>query len=398
MYIEPMTRLYEETHPWITFTFKPVYEVTSMKMGEAYSKCQHLAGTPLQPRVAETLARTYLVKGAAATTAIEGNSLSEEEVDQIIHHGKRLPPSQQYLEQEIRNILQVLNNIQSTAWGSDESLTVSPQWLKDQNCQILQNLDLQDHVIPGEYTTSTLLVGTYRGAPPEDVSYLIDRLCSWINDRIRQGQDDEIPHELRFYNAVTTAIIAHLYIAWIHPFGDGNGRTARALECAILTNSGLVPWVSSNLLSDFYNRTRSRYYDKLSASSRLNDIQGFIHYALDGFVDLLCEQITEVQSMQRKVEWVNYIHEVFRSETHGDTSHRRRTLVLSLPEGKKTARSQIKRLNVELAGLYSTRSEKTISHDLNKLKQLQLIDGDVRTGYSPRIHIMDAFLPENIHP
>ena len=37
------------------------------------------------------------------------------------------------------------------------------------------------------------------------------------------------------------AMMAHLYLAWIHTFGDGNGRTARLLEFLILARSGKVP-------------------------------------------------------------------------------------------------------------------------------------------------------------
>ncbi|MGH3941387.1 MAG: Fic family protein [Pseudonocardiaceae bacterium] len=85
---------------------------------------------------------------------------------------------------------------------------------------------------------------------------------------------------MRFYCLFVAATLAHLYIAWIHPFGDRNGRTARLLECAILAHSGVVPWVSSNLLSDHYNRTRSRYYQRLERASRERDVRGFITVVL----------------------------------------------------------------------------------------------------------------------
>lgn len=49
-------------------------------LGEAASKCEHIAGVPLRPSVAQELHRLYLAKGALATTAIEGNTLTENEV------------------------------------------------------------------------------------------------------------------------------------------------------------------------------------------------------------------------------------------------------------------------------------------------------------------------------
>src|SRR5258707_1047962 len=83
--------------------------------------------------------------------------------------------------------------------------------------------------------------------------------------------------------------------------GDGDGRTARLLECSILAHCGVVPWVSSNLMSDHYNRTRSRYYQRLANASRDGDVDGFIIYAAEGYVDMLREQIRVVQGMQRNV-------------------------------------------------------------------------------------------------
>ena len=79
-------RTYETTHPWITFGRTDISKVEPkdwMLLGEAHSKCEHLAGAPLQPRIAAELSEVTLVKGALATTAIEGNTLTEEQVEGI---------------------------------------------------------------------------------------------------------------------------------------------------------------------------------------------------------------------------------------------------------------------------------------------------------------------------
>lgn len=55
--------------------------------------------------------------------------------------------------------------------------------------------------------------------------------------------------------AIFKAVVAHLYLAWIHPVGDGNGRTARLVEFQILLSSG-VPSPAAHLLSNHYNQTR----------------------------------------------------------------------------------------------------------------------------------------------
>ena len=74
---------------------------------EARSKCEHLAGVPLKPAVAQRLYIVTLVKGAVGTTAIEGNTLTEDQVLGIIEGSYKAPPSRQYQEQEVRNVIDV---------------------------------------------------------------------------------------------------------------------------------------------------------------------------------------------------------------------------------------------------------------------------------------------------
>ena len=67
------------------------------------------------------------------------------------------------------------------------------------NRQVLAELETDDHVQPGEFTTANLVVGTYRGAPPRDVPYLMDRLVAWIA-QLTEGNDDQPPN-VRFFGA-----------------------------------------------------------------------------------------------------------------------------------------------------------------------------------------------------
>jgi Fic family protein len=74
-------------------------------LGEARSKCAHISGVPLAPALAERLSHVYVAKGVHATTAIEGNTLTEEQVRQQIHQKLDLPRSQACLNQELINII-----------------------------------------------------------------------------------------------------------------------------------------------------------------------------------------------------------------------------------------------------------------------------------------------------
>jgi Fic family protein len=206
--------------------------------------------------------------------------------------------------------------------------------------------------------------------------------------------DQSRSEDVRFVHGFYAATLGHLYIAWIHPFGDGNGRTARLLEAAVLANSGIVPWISANLLSNHYNATRSVYYRRLAGASREPDgVEKFLAYAAEGFVDNLREQIDSIQAMQRKISWISYIHEKFRNESDGATTKRRRDLVLSMPTESPTPAARLRLLTTELAVAYAGKGPKTLSRDVNRLKDLGLITGHGRAGYQPNIAIMDSFLP-----
>src|ERR1700761_6249434 len=76
-----------------------------LMLGEAVAKCQLLAGIPLSPTVADELALDYLARGVRATTAIEGNTLSEAEVKAIVENGTaNVSESREYLQREVQNI------------------------------------------------------------------------------------------------------------------------------------------------------------------------------------------------------------------------------------------------------------------------------------------------------
>src|SRR5690242_8729499 len=103
---------YQKTHPWLTFNvnLRGAPPRLWRALGEAASKCQHLAGVPLKPEIARLLHQVYLAKGALATTAIEGNTLSEKEALDIVQNKSALPKSQEYLRTELLNIVEASND------------------------------------------------------------------------------------------------------------------------------------------------------------------------------------------------------------------------------------------------------------------------------------------------
>lgn len=385
---------YQETHPWLTFSFDTTrlsYK-TWLLLGEAYSKCQHVAGVPLQPAIAKTLHQIYLSKGIHGTASIEGNTLSEDEVLARVQGDLDLPQSQEYLGREIDNIVDVCNRIVQRVLNG-EAAGISVDAIKEYNRDILEGLPLKDDVVPGVIRDHSVTVGisSYRGAPYADCEDLLDRLVAWLNE-MRAPEDRP---ELRFPFAVLKSILAHLYIAWIHPFGDGNGRTARLIEFQLMIEAG-APIPAAHLLSDHYNRTRDAYMVELDRTSRREGypVEGFVQYALQGFVDELREQIETIKAQQFEVTWTNYVHEQFRDE---DTpaKRRQRHLILDFPAGETVSRAKIPDISARMARHYAPAGDKTLSRDINALLDRGLLIR-AKGGFRANRAVVRAFLPATL--
>ena len=170
---------------------------------------------------------------------------SEEEVERIIEGKLQAPPSREYQQQQIDNMLNAFNIVGKTQLGG-ASTPFTLELLNSYHAIILDNLDdsLADNVVIGELRTHRVMVGRYLAALPGDCPLLVDKYCDWLN------QEMPAPEGYALASQIIKAMVAHIYFAWIHPYGDGNGRMTRLLEFVILLRAG-VPDVAAHLLSNF---------------------------------------------------------------------------------------------------------------------------------------------------
>jgi Fic family protein len=241
--------------------------------------------------------------------------------------------------------------------------------------------------MPGTIRTYPVTVGSYRGAPEADCEFLLERICRWLTGnqfKARKGQE--------IVTAILKAILAHLYMAWIHPFGDGNGRTARLIEFEILISSG-VPAPAAHLLSNHYNQTRTEYYRQLElASLSGGDYIAFVSYAVQGFLDGLKTQLESIWGQQWDITWRNYVHELLGREA-GLTATRRRHLALDLSQREQPVPlSELANISTRIAKAYANKTQKTISRDLRELIDRGLIE-KTSVGYRVKKEIILSFLP-----
>ena len=363
-------RPYERTHPWLTFhlDLSRLKHTDWLALGRAAATCRHIADAPLDPQVSDDVHQLYLAKGALATTAIEGNTLSEDEARAALAGSLELPTSREYLKRELDNIVAACNELVA---GLEKAgrVPLTVERVEHMNARVLNGLDVDERVTPGRVRTGNVSVGRYRCPEGRDARFLLQRLCTVLNDLAAPGIDATA-------FSIIKAVFAHVYFVWIHPFGDGNGRTGRLLELAILLEAGL-PQPVCHLLSNHYNLTRASYYRELDRASRTPaSIYGFFAYALQGFVDGLEEQLSVIRQHQWQVTWGHFVHERFRT-AHSATDRRRRTLALALSSlTDSVALDELPNLGVDVARAYASLSRRTLIRDVQALVQIGLLRRD----------------------
>jgi Fic family protein len=193
-------------------------------------------------------------------THLEGNKLSEDEVRDVLD-GKDIYARDRDVQEVInyRNVVKFIDQIANQI-GAGKAYILTLETLLE-----IHRLTT-DRVVPPEYSgqfrvrqvvlrnTMTGLI-SYTPPPAQEVPYLVEDLLDWINS-----------DETKEIHPVLKAGIIHYELARIHPFVDGNGRTARALATLIMFLDGydIRRFFS---LEEYFDENPLDYYDTLQAVS-----------------------------------------------------------------------------------------------------------------------------------
>ncbi|MDX2261100.1 MAG: Fic family protein [Gemmatimonadales bacterium] len=373
-------------YPFLSFDFnaRKIPPRSWALLGECSSKIEHVMGTPLQRDVADELNKIFLARGAHGTTAIEGNTLSEAQVKRRVDGDLHLPPTQEYLGKEVDNVLAAYDFLLRQL-DQGVPIHLRPEDLKQMNRLVLDGLGVEEGVVPGEYREGRVGVSDYLSPERKHLEEMVSLGCAWLNHDT-WGKEYGGP----FVIPILRAILSHLYIAWMHPFGDGNGRTARLVEFDLLIRAG-VPIACAHLLSDHYNKTRTMYYRALSAARE--DPAAFVCYAIEGLRDMLREQIDVIRTQQIGVTWTNYIYSAFRTREESVTAKRRRDLALALGAiDGAVSMDKLTTLTPKLAQAYHQRTYRTLQRDVMALVEQHLLVPSAK-GVRANLGLVRAFMP-----
>lgn len=225
----------------------------------------------LVPKWEISLRRDALIRAAHASTAIEGNPLTLEEVSQLAQ-GRKITATRK-AQQEVLNYLKVLEDIGKYQEKDEITEKNILKLHRDITKEILENPEHE-----GKYRELQVYVGNritgeviFMPPSPEKVPELMGEFIEWLNS-----------NDSSQLNPILIAGIAHYEFVRIHPFVDGNGRTARALATLILSlkEFDIKKFFA---LDDYYDSDRMAYYRALnSVDQKTLDITGWIEYFTDG--------------------------------------------------------------------------------------------------------------------
>ena len=378
-------------HPWLVFDLKvsafgPVFW---SRLGAVAAMARQIGAMPLLPEENRRLHELLLARSALASAAIEDNFTAEQEIRRL-EEGEKVAES--YADVEISNLLE----LHRAAMDKDRIWQPSPEWLCQTNAKVLAGAALKERVRPGEIRQHQIGVGEYRGPDHCDCRPLLDSFGEFfaVDKRLWTRLAEE---HGEYAGAIIRATLAHLYIAWIHPFGDGNGRTARMAEFSILASAGL-PMAIGCCLSRHYHQSRPEYYAQLRKSSRQRPLlgdaarpAGFIYYAVSGLHAALKRHIEELQAMQQGIFFDQLLEERFDESSARHRRHKK--LIRAIDRaGRQVRQDEIPSLTAELALMYERRTPKTLSRDLHSMTAAGWLRRSGRAVYcSNRQQILQRF-------
>ncbi len=222
------------------------------------------------------------VKTIRASLAIEGNTLSEEQITAIIDHKRVIGPAKDI--KEVENAIRVYDHLSNFDPFSKESYLEAHRQLMS---------GLVD--MPGHFRTGS--VGVIQGdriahlAPP---GWNVDNLMTNLFEYLEKGED----------NLIIKSCVFHYEMEFIHPFLDGNGRMGRLWQTVILMR--VNPVFEYLPIEQEIKKSQEEYYNVLSQCDKEGLSTKFVEYLLDKINLTLAELVDTQRDNFTDIERLNY--------------------------------------------------------------------------------------------
>lgn len=232
------------------------------------------AARPLPPATLASLRGDFIVRYAHETTALEGNTLTLYETKVVLEDGLTIGGK------TVREHLEILNIRDALAWL--ESLAAQRTPVTEDTIQEMHRLVMQGILREeeGHYRRVPVYIHGAFHVPPNWI-----KVPGLMREWIASLQQDSGEHTVIF------AAGAHIELVRIHPFVDGNGRTARLLTNLLLLRPGYPPAL-------YTTDQRRDYMQALDQATYYGDAEPFIRLtieAVDRMADRYLAMIQQVE-------------------------------------------------------------------------------------------------------
>jgi Fic family protein len=279
------------------FTITPSIAKFLMRIEAAKEQVSFL---PLTPTVLTSLRKTAKLLTTHYSTMIEGNRLASEEVKDVIEHQGHFPGRERD-EREVRGYYAALAQMEQYA---AQNHPITEKTVQTLHALVMSNGKVR--IAPTPYRDAQNVItdgstGVIVYMPPEakDVPALMHQLIEWI----RESQDLPAP---------IVAAIAHYQFATIHPYYDGNGRTARLLT-TLLLHLGGYDLKGLYSLEEYYARNLLAYYRAISIGPSHNYYLGRAEADITSWIEYFCEGVAYA--------FENVIKQMVSAQNTGEEDH-----------------------------------------------------------------------------
>jgi len=236
---------------------------------------------PLPKSAVQKLREKFQIEMTYNSNAIEGNSLTLKETFFVINEGITVKgkPLKDHLEAKDHHAaLEYLYDL----IDKDKKHTVSEMLIKNLHQIILQETDKE---WAGRYRNADVIIGGAKHTPPDalQVPQKMSDLINWLNAQKNKT------------NIIELSALLHHKLVHIHPFFDGNGRTARLTMNLFLMQAGYP-------LVIILKNDRKKYYDVLDKadSGKYEPLIKFVAQSIERSLDIYLKTLTPATQKQEK--------------------------------------------------------------------------------------------------
>jgi len=334
------------------------------ELTEAKAAVLSLTSIPFQRSWADALQEIELKREVAGTSKIEGADFTEKEFEEAVT-GKTAESSLTRSQKQARAA------INTYRWLAQirRDVSISEDLIHDIHCRIVTGCD-DDHCAPGVLRgqDQNVIFGRppHRGAAGgAECMSAFKRLCEALNQ------------EFRAHDGLVQALSVHYHLGAIHPYQDGNGRTARALEALLLKKVDLKDTLFISM-SNYYYDEKDAYLATLSqVSSAGHDLTSFLKFGLTGIATQSHRLLREIRAHVSRSLYRDMMGQMYGRLL----STRKRALAkrqLSILEKllDRDSPTNVEDLQKELSNEYGPlkATNKAFIRDMNNLLHLRAVD------------------------